>query len=348
MWVIAGGGLAAVLVGDALRRLGTEFEVWAPARPEASQSSRVAAGMYHPVSFRRLLPVWEAERAMAAVEQIYDGLAEELKIAPVRRQLPLRRRLPNAAYRKLWQERMDEGHAVARWIELSSTVPAGVRAPHGVGLVPSAGRVELPRLLDAWRGKLQSAGRWKDRAWSAALGCPAGFEGVIDCRGVGAVTELAERGLTVRPNHGEVLTLKIEGAGEGGVPEDGIWSTGKWVMPVGDGLVRLGATYRWDLDEPCILPETAGELLAAVAPTLKGELGKITAHQAGLRPASPDRRPLAGWVDREAGWATLNGLGSRGVLHGPWVAEALARHLIEGIPLPEDVDLKRVKSYLHT
>jgi glycine/D-amino acid oxidase-like deaminating enzyme len=279
---------------------------------------------------------------MEAVERVYDGLAEELKIAPIRHGLPLKRRLPNAAYRELWQERIDQGHPVSRWIELPHELPAGVRAPFGVGLVPSAGRVELVRLLDAWRGERQTEGHWKDRTWSTAQGCPEGYEGVIDCRGVGAVADLAARGLIVNPNHGEVLTLKNAGG-----PTDGIWSVGKWLMPVGDGRALLGATYRWDFEEPVVLSETERELIEAVEPTLEGDIGEITAHRAGLRPASPDRRPLAGWVNREAGWATLNGLGSRGVLHGPWVADALVRHLLAGIPLPEDVDLKRVKSYLH-
>ncbi len=95
-------------------------------------------------------------------------------------------------------------------------------------------------------------------------------------------------------------------------------------------------------------------------------LGRVApAGNEGLRPYGALRLPreeVEGWDDRVAGQnATesvghegtdsvpgkslplyvFNGLGSKGVLMGPWCSELMAAHLIDGQPLPEEVDVAR-------
>ena len=50
------------------------------------------------------------------------------------------------------------------------------------------------------------------QGWSLEVGCPEGFDAVIDCRGVGAESDLSQFGVQVRPNQGEVLTVRVENA----------------------------------------------------------------------------------------------------------------------------------------
>jgi glycine/D-amino acid oxidase-like deaminating enzyme len=61
--LVVGGGLAAALVEAECARRGHEVGVRAGL---ASAASQVAAGMFNPVSFQRVLPVWRAEEHLAA------------------------------------------------------------------------------------------------------------------------------------------------------------------------------------------------------------------------------------------------------------------------------------------
>ena len=72
---------------------------------------------------------------------------------------------------------------------------------------------------------------------------------------------------------------------------------------------------------------------------------QLEKHEAGLRPASPDRRPMVGpWPGQPKGVLMLNGLGTRGVLVGPSAALALVRWWMDDGPIPEEMDLSRFKA----
>ena len=71
---------------------------------------------------------------------------------------------------------------------------------------------------------------------------------------------------------------------------------------------------------------------------------KLESHEAGLRPASPDRRPTVGpWPGQPEGVLMLNGLGTRGVLVGPSMAKHLVSWWLDGTTLPPDIQATRFK-----
>lgn len=330
--LVVGGGLAGLLmVAELERRNLACAEVWS-ARPEDRPfASSVAAGMFNPVSFRRLVPIWDAERHMNGAEEIYRW-AESLLSVSLWNEIPLFKIFPNADYADLWKERLDSGHDVSQWIEPISWKSAHsfVDAPFGGGWVPRAGYVDLGQFISRFHHHLQTGDRFHWRNWSFSDGLPAGFDAVIDCRGVGAVDDLKRWGLDVRPNHGEVLTLADP---EGTLPQYTV-NHKKWLLPLSDGnTYRLGATYRWDLSEPAEHPETAIDLLAALNERIQGALKMeaVVAHKSGVRPASPDRRPMVGKPDEASfPWYHLvNGLGTRGVLVGPRAVSELASTFFE-------------------
>jgi len=331
--LVVGGGLAGLLAVELLeRRAGLQAVVWAAAESRHPAASQVAAGMFNPVSFRRLLPVWEADRHMALAEEVYRGLENRLGV-PLWHERPLFKRFPNLDYANLWAERVESDHPVSKWIESSEWRETGgaVLAPFGGGWVPKAGYVDLQNLIARFREALHASGRWETREWFLADGLPSGFDLVLDARGVGAKSDLASFGLDVRPNHGEVLTL--EPSDRNAWP-DALLNHKKWLLPLADGQRwRLGATYRWDLTEPITHAEARAELIA-VMEELRPDLpfaDVVVEHVAGIRPASPDRRPMVGMPDPEKRpwYHVINGLGTRGVLVGPRAAAEFHSTFVE-------------------
>lgn len=341
--LVVGGGLAGLLTVETLeRRSGVQAVVWAAPESQHPAASQVAAGMFNPVSFRRLLPVWEAERHMALAEEIYRGLEERLGVG-LWHEVSLFKRFPNQDYADLWAERLQTDHPVSPWIESKDwreTKSLG-QMPFGGGWVPRAGYVDLKNLISGFRAELEACDRWETREWFLSDGLPEGFDLVVDARGVGAKSDLATFGLDLRPNHGEVLTLDPP---DGSAWPDALLNHKKWLLPLADGRrYRLGATYRWDLTEP-VTHEAARTELIGVMKELRPDLAfddVVTDHSAGIRPASPDRRPMVGQPDPEGRpwYHLINGLGTRGVLVGPRAAAEFHSTFVEKTQAVVDSEL---------
>lgn len=335
--LIVGAGLAGTLMAWELIKRGEDVELW---DNESQSASRVAAGMFNPVSFKRLVEVWDAEENMDFLHRTYSELEEFLGVK-ILHYTPILRVFPHDQYRILWQKRKNDNHPVSQWlsdVKGADEAPDDVVAKDGFGLIEKAGWVNLPLLLDSMRDHLHAKGKFKVATWSHESATD--FDLVIDCRGVGCTADLANHNLEIKSDHGEVLTVSAK-SGEPKIDQMCI-NRVKWLLPRGDGSYRLGATYAWDrtISEPS--PEGLEELTSAIRPVLSDSAFNslnIDLHESGFRPASRDRRPYAGAI--KPGLYTLSGLGTRGVLIGPRTASQLAAHIFDGNPLPSEVNTNR-------
>lgn len=338
-WLVVGGGLAGTLAAEALWLAGEDVVQRDAGLPSAS---RVAAGMFNPVSFRRVVEVWDAAEHRQVAEAVYARF-ERLLGGKYWFEVPVVRAFPNADYAEVWRSRMSAGHDVSKWIELADA-PGGMRFEFGAGRVEGSGWVHVTQLLDDWKAWAASGPdrlAWETGAWNWSDGLPAGYDGVVDARGVGAVEDLKQWGIQVNPNHGEVLTLR-----------PGAWTEGftlnanKWVLPQPDGRARLGATYAWGILDDRTQAKSQHELFAPFEKWGRFNLNDVEEHRAGLRPASPDRRPIVGKLSNRYPWyALLNGLGTRGVLVGPRAAQDLARQLLQDAPQRDLTNPTRFRSF---
>jgi len=336
--LIVGAGLAGTLMAWELLKRKIEFQVWDNGSPSASS---VAAGMYNPLSFKRLVEVWNATPHMNSVQQTYEELQEFLGIT-AHHSTPIIRIFPNDQYRDLWQRRYDTGHDVAKWIGPALSpeeAPDGVFAPYGFGVVRDAGWVDVAMLIEAMRSFLNKEGRFHVKSWD--MSTPHSFDTVIDCRGVGAKKDLATEGLKLAADHGEILTIKSDT-----LTTDGkILNRVKWLLPTAPDTFKLGATYEWNVADSKPTVKGKKELLQAIAPILSKDITEgftIINHESGLRPTSHDRRPFIGGSKDNKGIYILNGLGTRGVLIGPSVTNQLASHIFDCLELSKEINTKRV------
>ena len=65
---------------------------------------------------------------------------------------------------------------------------------------------------------------------------------------------------------------------------------------------------------------------------------------AGIRPTVKDRRPLVGRHNTHKNMFVLNGLGTRGVMIGPYVADKLFKLIEHETPLEAEIDSARYES----
>ena len=350
--VVVGRGIAGAFTAWRFHRAGCDVAWWGNG---AHSASRVAAGMFNPVSFRHVLEVWNAEAHVAAMKDLLSDIVQVLELPkPLVHDVSVIRIFPNVQYREDWQARIGADHNVSTWIGDPEPAPGHVHAPHGCGRVVGSGWVNIPLLLDALGGYFESIGKLHNQSWTVEDGLPDGTDLLVDCRGVGASEELLKFGLKVTPNHGDVLTMSTptEGLDTAGCNVN----NGKWLLPIGEreGRMhwRLGATYSWHRQTPSPDSQAPAAIRDHMAQAFNAEgqhafaQAQLESHDAGLRPASPDRRPMVGpWPGQPTGIAMLNGLGTRGVLVGPMASHWLVEWWLNDAEIPQEMRSNRFKGF---
>ncbi len=260
---------------------------------------------------------WALDQALPQVNALYPELEALLGVAcyfP----LPTCRLFRSAEQRDAWNERPAD-ELVAE-LDISA-LP--FEAPWGGVSVTGGGWLDLPLMLDALKARRQSMGEW---------GAPDGGADItVWAEGGRAAVNPLWSDIGWRNVHGDVLTLKIPT-----LPEDRIYSFGKFLLPLGHSRFRCGATYVRDLHSSAPTEAGRDELVSEVDELLTVPFD-IEAHAAGVRPVTVSRQPIAGPHPDDASQWILNGFGSKGVLYVPWVVDGLLRHITSAAAMPGEV-----------
>ena len=142
---------------------------------------------------------------------------------------------------------------------------------------------------------------------------------VIDCRGLGASTELPQ----LRPVRGEVLRVKAPTVQLSRPVRLFHPRYALYIAPKGEGIFVVGATELESSDQSGPSVRSTLELLSAlysVDPAFAD--AEILSVQASVRPALPDNRPE---IQQKPGLIQVNGLYRHGYLLGPALAEQVAQ-----------------------
>jgi glycine/D-amino acid oxidase-like deaminating enzyme len=316
---IVGQGLAGTLLAWACEAAGVRFHLIDPGH--AAAASRVGAGIINPVTGRRLVKSWRVDALLGPAVTAYRVIERELKV-PLLRQLRVRRELRTVREREIFAQKRRIG-------ELDPYLHA-LPDREDAFLIEPVFHVDLPRLIDASRQRWRRRGVLSERSATAAE-CSGGDLPTVACLGA---AEVPWRRVVLEQVKGELLHLETTandaGPTRGAGGSDEIRNDGHWLLPLPDGAWAVGATYdRTALDlEPS---PGSRELLLASARRLGGDAGwRVRAALAGWRTSAPDLRPVAGWLPGRPGQGICNGLGSKGALLGPWLAQQWVDHLRDG------------------
>ena len=138
---------------------------------------------------------------------------------------------------------------------------------------------------------------------------------------------------------GEVLLIKAPN-----LDLNVILNASLYLVPLGKDMYKIGATYEWD--DKSQIPTAKGktELLEKLNEILNCEF-EIIDHLAGVRPTVRDRNPLVGSHPNYKNVHILNGLGTRGVMLAPYLAQKLYDCIENGIPIATEIDCNRYDKF---
>jgi len=347
--LIVGQGLAGSLLAWELLRRGQRVVILDD--DHARASSTAAAGLINPVTGMRLVRHPLAETFLTAAEGCYRALERDLHI-PLLHWVPLwrcsRSETDPARHRT---RRRDPAYKdfLGPW-RAAAPHPAIV-AGQGGFMQRHTGYLAPRRLLAALKDRFRQQGLLRiarveagtlqySRRRVLLAGCRA--DRVVFCEGASGAGNPWFRWLPFQPVKGEILTLRADAS----LPNV-IVNAGQWVLPLGNGRFKLGATYdRTHLD--CI-PTAAGrdQLLAALTHLIRLESPpRLLAHRAGIRPSTLDKAPFIGPHPVHPALLIFNGFGSRGSMSIPWYAARFADYLCGHGPVPAEADILRFRDRL--
>lgn len=258
---------------------------------------------------------------------------------------------------------------------------AGFHAPHGGCWMEPAARLHTGAYLAKTRAYFQSRDEFfaadididlqlavptNPSTESLQLRLPSGLisvDAVVFCQGFEAKRNSWFSALPLHPARGDILTLAAdnEEAGSGTfspfrsgstLPEicrTHVVHSEVWMVPANHQNVLVGATYdrhhlhgRVDEDGPARMNrEILLERVQRMLPAVNVQQWPVARHQAAVRPASYDRHPLIGRHPTVHNAYVLNGLGSKGTLMAPLLAEQLCDALQYDRPIDSTLEWSR-------
>lgn len=315
-----------------------------------SSSSMVAAGLWNPIVFRRINKSWLADEVIEAMASFYPRQEDRLG-AKCYHEVPIWRKHSSALEKDLWASKKEEAAFEAYLFNEEVAYVKALFAPFefGYGTVKNAGYLDLPAFLNAARSYFLKRGLLSQKKveWPQSFQQLASLEvegrkpkRIIDCRGYKTAGSPWFSYLPFGLTKGEVLTVRCPG-----LDLDRVFNAGFFLQPLGDATYRLGATFNWEQKDEVPTEEARAELLNRFAKHVHTPF-EVIGHKAGVRPTVQDRRPLIGQHPQADGLFIFNGLGTKGVMLAPLMAKYFVHHLLDGSPLPAEVDIKRFEHLL--
>ncbi len=343
-YLIVGSGLAGISFAETALQHQKNFLI---IDNQSQNASLIAGGLYNPVILKRFSEVWQAEQQLVVLDSFYQKLESKLQIK-VDNKIPILRKFFSIEEQNNWFAASDNKMlAPFLSLDLVTTKYHGINSPFNYGQVLQTGYVDTKLLLNAYKKYLLDHNLLLEETFD--YHSIQFFDDGVHYKNTKAKQIIFAEGFGLHANpffnylpldgtKGELFIIKAPN-----LNLEVIINTSVFILPLGNDLFKVGATYNWQDKTSNPSEEGRTELLARIYEILDCEF-EIIAHFAGVRPTVRDRKPLVGTHPQFSRLHILNGLGTRGVMLGPSMAIALFELIEHQKPLDKVIDIKRYEN----
>jgi glycine/D-amino acid oxidase-like deaminating enzyme len=342
-YCIVGQGLAgSILAYELLKK---DKKVLVINHDSTPSSSRVAAGIYNPVTGKNLVKTWLADELFPFLEKYYSSIENDFNIK-ILHQTEIYRPFTNIEQQNHFLSQTANyslEHIITDNVDEKFYNRFIINDLGGLKTL-SAGWLNINVLLDTIHQYLiERAVLFNEKFDYNELKIEENsieyknlnIKKIIFCEGYHAHQNPLFSWLPFNPVKGEILDGKIENYDINEIVNQWIF-----ILNQGNGNIRIGATYDWkNMDWQTT--DEGKELLVEKLKKLLRLPFEITGQQAGIRPATIDRRPFLGNHPAHKNVYILNGFGTKGVSLAPYFAEMLIRHLESDEKISPEVNIER-------
>lgn len=344
-YIIVGQGLAGSAM--AMQLLQKEKKILVVDEPGKNHSSRLAAGLFSPVTGKNSVKTWMADLLFPYLHKYYRQV-ESLTGTKFFFPMSLYRPFSSVHEQNEWMGKSSD-EIYTSYIEKVSAQPLlqdGINDRFGGLMLKQCGYVNTGVYLDAVREYVSARSYFLDHYFddSDLVVGPEGvtYKGfyasaVIFCQGIRATACRRFGNLPVKPLKGEIIDIKTDWQ------KDVIINRGVYIVPGnGPGQYRVGSTYKFN-DTSAFVTDSGKQELEQKLKDVATFSYEVVSQAWGIRPTTTDRRPLLGNASESDRLIVFNGLGTKGISLAPYFSEILVRWLENAGSLNKDVALARYK-----
>lgn len=340
-YIIVGSGLAGIAFAETALDQGKTIIVF---DNYSQNSSTIAGGLYNPVILKRFSKLQQAQEQVLVLQDFYNKIESKLD-SKFNFRLPVLRKFFSVEEQNNWFTASDKpGLSPFLSTKLIHTKYSGIDSPFGYGEVLQTGYVETAQLLQQYQQYLKDNNQFIDEAFDYGL-LESNADSIryknikakhiVFAEGFGLHANPYFNDLPLDGTKGELFVIKAPD-----LSLDVIVNTNVFILPLGNDLFKVGATYNWEDKTDQTTEAGKAELIERISEILNCDF-EIIQHLAGVRPTVKDRRPLLGTHPNHPKMHIFNGLGTRGVMLGPFMAKVLFDHIEFGTPIDRENDIKR-------
>ncbi|GAA3557072.1 FAD-binding oxidoreductase [Snuella lapsa] len=340
-YIVVGIGLAGISFCEQLRKHNKSFVVF---DNSSQQSSVVAGGLYNPVVLKRFTPVWKSDEQLQKALPMYRRVEDNLKVK-LDYKIPVYRKFTSLEEQNNWFAASDNPQ-LSNYLSLNiiKNNNSAIDAPFGYGEVLKTGRINVKQLVETYKEDLKGKGTFLSDAFNHDIleiqNDGMQYEAItakhiVFAEGYGLSKNPFFNQLPLMATKGELLVIHAPD-----LKIDYVLKSSVFLIPLGDDMYIVGATYEWSDKTNTVTNKAKEELLSKLENVINCSY-KVVDQVAGIRPTVIDRRPLVGVHPKHKNLFVLNGLGTRGVMIAPYVAEQLFNFIEYGHPLEKDIDISR-------
>jgi glycine oxidase len=341
--IIVGGGIAGCIL--AMQMHFQQKKVLLIDLPDLSSSSKVAAGIWNPVVFKRLSKSYLADELVPYLHSFYAA-CEQICPQSFVKLLPITKFLKEEQELLLWQNKKEKDlveylqdpvkgksyqenftHDYLAYAQLKHTGMIDTRIfLSSVQSFLKAQHSHLDETFD-FNLLLLKSGEVHYKNYSTPY--------LVFCEGHLISQNPFFNYIPMKPVKGEVITIEAKQLHIKDIVNKGIF-----IQPLGNDRYKVGATYNWeDLSD---IPSDIG------VQYLENQLKKIVdieysilSKEAGIRPSVIDRRPLIGQHPKHSTLGLFNGFGTKAVMLAPYLSEIFYKFIYTNGQLPKEIDCQR-------
>lgn len=341
--ILIGQGIAGTTL--AWRMLDAGLSILILDREENVTSSRIAAGLMTPITGKRLALTQDWKRYWTEAVEFYRNVENRTKTSFFEEKQMLRL-FQSVEERELFETKEKQFEQDVRFTK-SPELPESLRSWELGGFGMMGGQLRVSQYLDASRKHFQSIESYEEV--HLEVDSDLQFKGdevsipklkvaakhIIFCQGFQSSIPKQFEKVKFNPSKGEILTVSIED-----FLEERILHKGFWVAHQNGNEYRVGATYDWN-DLSKNITEKSRNWITNRLKDLIFNPYEVLNQQAAVRPTISDFQPVVGMHPKVRNIGMLNGLGSKGSLTAPRLANFLTKNILHGTSIPKEISLSR-------
>ena len=338
--LIVGGGLAGCTLAHNILEKGHKTTLIDSGENHATA---MAAGIVNPMVFRRMNKSWRLDEFITEAKGFYLALENKLDVK-LFHPITIRRLFSSEQERDSWLEKQNllEYKNYLTPITKEDEGFDGANNPFGSGRVKNAFWIDSEKFYQSNVTFFEKNGMLLKESFSIKDFDPRegvykgkNYDHIVFCCGYLNKELPFFEELPIQQTKGQILTISSNH-----IAENESLNRKCFVLPIGSGMFRIGATYEWENDS-LLITEEGKELLLSNLNVL-GDFNPIVLTQnAGVRPTVLDRRPILGKHPEYSKLFIFNGLGTKGYLMAPTLSSELTACLLTAKPISKEISAER-------